>query len=104
MCRKARRNRRTAGRMVQSLRAGCRQGGGGRGWRVWVTGPGGRGEGLEQAVVFMNPSHGVGVDGVLSGLMALLYRNEPISPGEAVFGSPPPDADAVLAFSSGTTG
>jgi long-chain acyl-CoA synthetase len=59
---------------------------------------------VEHAMALTDPSHAVGDHAVLSELMPMLHLDEPIPPGEAVFGSPPPDADAVLAFSSGTTG
>jgi long-chain acyl-CoA synthetase len=59
---------------------------------------------VEHALALTSPSHAVGDHPVLSELMPMLHLDEPISPAEAVFGSPPPDADAVLAFSSGTTG
>jgi acyl-CoA synthetase (AMP-forming)/AMP-acid ligase II len=59
---------------------------------------------VEHALALTNPSHAVGDHPVLADLMPMLHLDEPISPGEPVFGSPPPDADAVLAFSSGTTG
>ncbi|MGA8547243.1 MAG: AMP-binding protein [Mycobacterium sp.] len=59
---------------------------------------------VEHALALTNPSHAVGDHPVLAELMPMLHLDEPISPGEPVFGSPPPDADAVLAFSSGTTG
>jgi acyl-CoA synthetase (AMP-forming)/AMP-acid ligase II len=59
---------------------------------------------VEHALALTNPSHAVGDNAVLSDLMPMLHLDEPISAGEPVFGSPPPDADAVLAFSSGTTG
>ncbi len=36
--------------------------------------------------------------------MPMLHLDEPIAPGQPGFASPPPDADALLAFSSGTTG
>jgi acyl-CoA synthetase (AMP-forming)/AMP-acid ligase II len=59
---------------------------------------------VEHALALTSPSHAAGDHAVLSELMPMLHLDEPISPGEAVFGSPPADADAVLAFSSGTTG
>jgi long-chain acyl-CoA synthetase len=59
---------------------------------------------VEHALALTSPSHAVGDHAVLSELMPMLHLDEPISPGETVFGSPPADADAVLAFSSGTTG
>jgi long-chain acyl-CoA synthetase len=59
---------------------------------------------VEHALALTNPSHAVGDHAVLSDLMRMRHLDEPIAPGEPVFGSPSPDADAVLAFSSGTTG
>jgi acyl-CoA synthetase (AMP-forming)/AMP-acid ligase II len=59
---------------------------------------------VERALALTNPSHAVGDHAVLSDLMPMLHLDEPIGPGEPVSGSPRPDADAVLAFSSGTTG
>ncbi|MGB6209331.1 class I adenylate-forming enzyme family protein [Mycobacterium sp.] len=59
---------------------------------------------VEHALALTNPSHAVGDHPVLADLMPMLHLDEPISTGEPLFGSPLPDADAVLAFSSGTTG
>ena len=60
---------------------------------------------VEHALALTNPSHAVGDHDVLSGLMPMLHLDEPIIAGEPEFSDPPqPDADAVLAFSSGTTG
>jgi long-chain acyl-CoA synthetase len=60
---------------------------------------------VEHALALTNPSHAVGDHDVLSGLMPMLHLDEPIVAGEPEFSdAPPPDADAVLAFSSGTTG
>jgi long-chain acyl-CoA synthetase len=77
-------------------------------WRLAATvvliSPAWKGNEVEHALALTNPSHAVGDHAVLSELMPMLHLDEPISPGEPVFGSPPPDADAVLAFSSGTTG
>ncbi|MGC2655452.1 MAG: AMP-binding protein, partial [Mycobacterium sp.] len=57
------------------------------------------------ALALTNPSHAVGDHDVLSSLMPMLHLDEPIVAGEPAFSdAPPPDADAVLAFSSGTTG
>jgi long-chain acyl-CoA synthetase len=71
---------------------------------VVLISPAWKGNEVEHALALTNPSHAVGDHAVLSELMPMLHLDEPISPGEPVFGSPPPDADAVLAFSSGTTG
>jgi long-chain acyl-CoA synthetase len=77
-------------------------------WRLAATvvliSPAWKRDEVEHALALTNPSHAVGDHPVLSGLMPMLHLDEPISPGEPVFGSPPPGADAVLAFSSGTTG
>jgi long-chain acyl-CoA synthetase len=60
---------------------------------------------VEHALALTNPYHAIGDHEVLSELMPMLHLDEPISPGEPVSGTAaPPDADAVLAFSSGTTG
>jgi long-chain acyl-CoA synthetase len=60
---------------------------------------------VEHALALTDPSHAIGDHEVLSRLMPMRHLDEPISPGEPVSGlTPPPDADAVLAFSSGTTG
>jgi long-chain acyl-CoA synthetase len=60
---------------------------------------------VEHALTLTNPSHAVGDNDVLSSLMPMLHLDEPIVAGEPEFSdAPAPDADAVLAFSSGTTG
>ena len=60
---------------------------------------------VEHALALTNPSHAVGDHEVLSSFMPMLHLDEPIVAGEPEFSdAPPPDADAVLAFSSGTTG
>ena len=60
---------------------------------------------VEHALALTNPSHAVGDHEVLSSLMPMLHLDEPIVADEPEFiGAPAPDADAVLAFSSGTTG
>ena len=60
---------------------------------------------VEHALALTNPLHAVGDHDVLSGLLPMLHLDEPIVAGEPEFSdAPPPDADAVLAFSSGTTG
>jgi long-chain acyl-CoA synthetase len=57
----------------------------------------------EHALALTNPSHAVGDHEVLAELMPMLHLDEPIEPGEPVALSWT-DGDAVLAFSSGTTG
>lgn len=59
---------------------------------------------VQHALALTSPAHAVGDNPVLAELMPMLHLDEPITPGEPVFGSPPPDADALLVFSSGTTG
>jgi acyl-CoA synthetase (AMP-forming)/AMP-acid ligase II len=60
---------------------------------------------VEHALALTNPSHAVGDHEVLSSLMPMLHLDEPIVADEPEFSdAPAPDADAVLAFSSGTTG
>jgi len=77
-------------------------------WRLAATvvliSPAWKRDEVEHALALTNPSDAVGDHAVLAELMPMLHLDEPITPGEAVFGSPPADADAVLAFSSGTTG
>ena len=77
-------------------------------WRLAATvvliSPAWKRDEVEHALALTNPSHAVGDHAVLADLMPMLHLDEPICPGEPVFGSPPRDADAVLAFSSGTTG
>jgi long-chain acyl-CoA synthetase len=60
---------------------------------------------VEHALALTNPSHAVGDHEVLAELMPMLHLDEPIEPGAPVaLSTSPPDSDAVLAFSSGTTG
>ncbi|UMB70414.1 class I adenylate-forming enzyme family protein [Mycobacterium paraterrae] len=60
---------------------------------------------VQHALALTNPSHGVGDHEVLADLMPMLHLDEPITPGDPTPGSAPPKgADAMLAFSSGTTG
>ena len=63
-----------------------------------------RGE-VDHALALTSPAHAVGDHPVLNGLMPMLHLDEPIPPVAA--GSPPlppAEADALLVFSSGTTG
>ena len=60
---------------------------------------------VEHALALTNPSHAVGDQDVLSGLMPMLHLDEPIVEGKPhAWLVPATDSDAVLAFSSGTTG
>ncbi|MDL4816367.1 class I adenylate-forming enzyme family protein [Actinomadura opuntiae] len=63
-----------------------------------------RGE-VEHALRITEPAHAVGDHPLLAGLMPMLHLDEePVRPSGAAFPDPPPDADALLVFSSGTTG
>ncbi|MGA7053192.1 MAG: class I adenylate-forming enzyme family protein [Mycobacterium sp.] len=59
---------------------------------------------VDHALALTNPAHAVGDHPVLSGLMPMLHLDEPIIPAAPTPCSPLPQADAVLVFSSGTTG
>ncbi|MGH3557804.1 MAG: class I adenylate-forming enzyme family protein, partial [Mycobacterium sp.] len=77
-------------------------------WRLGATvvliSPAWKRDEVEHALALTNPGHAVGDHPVLAEQMSMLHIDEPIAPGEPAFGAPPPDADALLAFSSGTTG
>lgn len=59
---------------------------------------------VQHALALTDPSHAVGDNPVLAELMPMLHLDEPITEGRASFGEPSPESDAVLVFSSGTTG
>jgi long-chain acyl-CoA synthetase len=60
---------------------------------------------VEHALALTNPSHAVGDHDMLSDLMPMLHLDEPIVEGDLHSAlALVPEADAVLAFSSGTTG
>ncbi|MCI3274369.1 class I adenylate-forming enzyme family protein [Streptomyces cylindrosporus] len=62
-----------------------------------------RGE-VEHALEITRPAHAIGDHPVLRGLMPMLHLDEPIEPGRGDEVRYDPRADAVLVFSSGTTG
>src|SRR4051812_6213088 len=62
-----------------------------------------RGE-VEHVLGLTGPAHAVGDHPVLAELMPVLHLDEPIVPGEGPAVRTDPAADAVLVFSSGTTG
>jgi long-chain acyl-CoA synthetase len=62
-----------------------------------------RGE-VEHALALTKPSHAVGDHPTLAEAMPMLQLDEPVTPNDREFGAPDPDADALLVFSSGTTG
>lgn len=62
---------------------------------------------VDHALALTNPSHAVGDHPVLAGLMPMLHLDEPVAPAEPPVAAPLPDhpnVDALLVFSSGTTG
>ncbi len=59
---------------------------------------------VEHALSITKPADAVGDHQVLAGLMAMRHLDDPITPGQGPFPQPDPQADAVLVFSSGTTG
>jgi acyl-CoA synthetase (AMP-forming)/AMP-acid ligase II len=59
---------------------------------------------VEHALALTEPAHAIGDHPVLAELMPMLDLNGPISPGTTGFPTPDPSSDAVLVFSSGTTG
>jgi len=77
-------------------------------WRLGATAvlisPAWKRDEVDYALSLTDPSHAIGDHPVLDGLMPMLHLDEPITPGQPVSGSPPPRGDAVLVFSSGTTG
>ena len=59
---------------------------------------------VDHALALTDPAYAVGDHPVLAGLMPMLYLDDPVIPAEPIPRSPAPQADAVLVFSSGTTG
>ena len=59
---------------------------------------------VEHALAITEPVHAVGDHPVLAGLMPMLHLDEPVTPAGGPLADPDPAADAVLVFSSGTTG
>lgn len=60
---------------------------------------------VEHALTLTDPSHAVGDHPVLAAAMPMLSLDEPITPRQREFTSPhDPASDALLVFSSGTTG
>lgn len=77
-------------------------------WRLAATAvlisPAWKRDEVDHALALTNPAHAVGDHPVLAGLMPMLHLDEAVPPAEPTAGSPPPEADAALVFSSGTTG
>jgi acyl-CoA synthetase (AMP-forming)/AMP-acid ligase II len=59
---------------------------------------------VEHALAITDPAYAVGDHPVLGGMMPMLDLDEPIEPAPGSFAPPDPATDAVLVFSSGTTG
>jgi len=59
---------------------------------------------VQHALALTTPAYAVGDQPVLAEAMPMLHLDEPITPGRRRFEAPRPDEDAVLVFSSGTTG
>src|SRR6201997_1801907 len=59
---------------------------------------------VEHALAVTSPAHAVGDHSVLAEAMPMLHLDEPPASGCGGFRLPNPDADALLVFSSGTTG
>lgn len=59
---------------------------------------------VQNALALTGASHAVGDQALLAELVPMLHLDEPIAPGMRTFPAPPPGSDALLVFSSGTTG
>ena len=59
---------------------------------------------VDHALGLTDPAYAVGDHPVLAGLMPMLHLDEPITPAEPIAGAHHPEDDALLVFSSGTTG
>ncbi|HUM00202.1 MAG TPA: AMP-binding protein [Mycobacterium sp.] len=59
---------------------------------------------VAHALALTEPGYAVGDHPVLADLMPMLHLDEPITAVRGSFADPSPDSDALLVFSSGTTG
>ncbi len=77
-------------------------------WRlgavVVLISPAYRRDEVAHALALTGPTHAVGDHPVLAELMPMRHLDEPIRPAQTPFGPAPAGADALLVFSSGTTG
>jgi long-chain acyl-CoA synthetase len=80
-------------------------------WRLGATAvlisPAWKRDEVEHALGLTNPGHAIGDHPVLAGLMPMLHLDEPAAPAEPITGTrrpAKPENDALLVFSSGTTG
>ncbi|OCB18296.1 AMP-dependent synthetase [Mycobacterium malmoense] len=77
-------------------------------WRLAATAvlisPAWKRDEVDHALALTQPAHAVGDHPVLAAMMPMLHLDEPVGPGRPVTAAPSPRSDAVLVFSSGTTG
>lgn len=77
-------------------------------WRLAATAvlisPAWKRDEVDHALALTGPAHAVGDHPVLAGLMPMLHMDASVPPAEPAGGTPRPEADAALVFSSGTTG
>ncbi|OBH89486.1 class I adenylate-forming enzyme family protein [Mycobacterium sp. E2989] len=77
-------------------------------WRLAATAvllsPAWKRDEVDHALAITEPAHAVGDHPVLAGVMPMLDLDEPVAAGEPTSAVPPQASDAVLVFSSGTTG
>ena len=59
---------------------------------------------VDHALAVTSPAHAVGDHSVLAEAMPMVHLDDPPASGSGGFPEPNPDADALLVFSSGTTG
>ncbi|MFD3459586.1 class I adenylate-forming enzyme family protein [Nocardia fluminea] len=78
---------------------------------IWLTGaavvlisPAWKRGDVEHVLAVTEPAYAVGDQPVLGELMPMLSLDAPVTPGSTAFPAPVPESDAVLVFSSGTTG
>src|SRR5262249_42246831 len=76
-------------------------------WRLGATAvlisPAWKRDEVDHALALTDPAHAVGDHPVLADLMSMLHRDEPIAPA-SLPARRGPGGDALLVFSSGTTG
>ncbi|CAM4174361.1 Long-chain-fatty-acid--CoA ligase [Mycobacterium basiliense] len=77
-------------------------------WRLGATAllisPAWKRDEVDHALALTEPAHAMGDQPVLADLMPMLHLDEPITAGASVVGPSASEGDAVLVFSSGTTG
>ena len=80
-------------------------------WAIWRLGasavllsPAWKRAEVEHALSLTTPSHAVGDHPVLAELMPMLHLDESVTPGQRAVEVPAPQSEALLVFSSGTTG